>query len=100
MIKLYHYLNENRNDKHGVETIDAQIEAERLDYLNRAKAYFENEEKPIDVDIIRTLALVLGYDDGVGLIHKIHQDSYSREDLLGIIESRLDIRNDVKKGKR
>lgn len=99
MIKLYHYLDKNRNDKHGIETVNNQIEEERLDYLRRAKVYFSNPEKPIDPDIIRTLALVLGYDDGVGLIHKIYEPSYSREDLLGIIESRLDIRNDVKKGK-
>ena len=98
MIDLYKYLDEHREDKHGIETVKAKIEAERLDYLKRAKAYFEDKDKPITEEFIRTLAMVLGYDDGIGLIHKMYEDSYSRDDLLGIIESRLDIRNDIKKG--
>ena len=100
MIDLYKYLDENRSDRHGIETVDKQIEEQRVELLQRAKVFFADKDKPFDEDLLRTIALVLGYDDGIGIIHKIHSPSYSRDEIIGIIESRLDIRNDVKKGQR
>lgn len=98
MIDLYHYLDEHREDKHGIETVDKMIEEERLDLLKRCKVFINDKDKPFDDDVLRLISLALGYDDGIDIIHKIHSSSYSRGQILDIIESRLDIRNDVKKG--
>ena len=96
MIRLYHYLKENPDDRKGIESLDAIIEEERVDILQRFKAKIERNEE-INDDMVKALALCVGYDDGIELIHKVHSGAYLPQDIADIIGSRLDKKMGIKR---
>lgn len=96
MVRLYHYLKDNPNDRNGIQSLDAIMEEERIDILRRFKAKIERKEDITD-EMVKAVAICVGYDDGIELIHKVHSGPYIPQDITDIIDNRLERRNGIKK---
>jgi len=96
MIRLYNYLKDHPEDKKGIQTVEEILEQERVDIMRRVIAKINKKEEITD-EMLKAVAICIGYDDGIELIHKVHSGSYSAQDIADIIESRLERRNDIKR---
>ncbi len=90
MRSLYDYLDNNREDMHGIETHNELFQKEEKDYLMRFKIYISKSDE-LDEDTIRKIIPILNFNDSEPIIHKIYDKTYNKYDLLDIINNRLEL---------
>ena len=72
------------------------MEEERVSLMKKVKEKLEQGVEFND-ELFKVFANLIGYDDGIAIIHKVHSGSYSPQDIIDIINSRLEMRNDIKR---